>query len=159
MRALSAAALLAALLGCGYTQGSLIAEGNRRVAVPIFDNDTFYREMEFELTRTVVAEIERRPGVQVVREADADVILKGRITDLRQQVLSEDERDRVRESTATITVTVDLVDPHTGKVRKHFEVKDVSPFAAARGETLVTAQRESFLELARRIVWQLEEPF
>jgi hypothetical protein len=65
----------------------------------------------------------------------------------------------VRESSATITVEVDLVDPRTGHVRNHFVISEATAFALARGETLITAEAESFLELARKIVWHLEEPF
>jgi hypothetical protein len=145
--------------GCGYTQGSLIAENNRRVALPIFGNKTFYRGLEFQLTDAVAQEIELRPGVQVVREQDADVVMKGTITNVQQRVLSETKTDQVRESSATITVEVDLVEPRTGHVRKHFVVVDATAFAQARGETLITAEAQSFLEIARKIVWHLEEPF
>jgi len=150
---------LLVLSGCGYSQGSLIAEGNHLVALPIFENKTFYRGLEFQLTEAVAQEIELRPGVQVVSEKDAEVLMKGTITNVQQRVLSETKDNKVREESATITVEVDLVDPRTGKVRNHFVITEATAFAAARGETLITAEAESFLELARKIVWHLEEPF
>ena len=163
-RAARAAAALALALpfvlwGCGYSQGSLIAEGNHLVALPIFGNETFYRGLEFRLTEAVAREIELRPGIQVVSQKDAEIVLTGKITKVQKSVLSETEDDRVRETAATIIVEVDIVDARTGEVRKHFTIQDVSTFALARGETLITAEAESFLELARKIVWHLEEPF
>jgi hypothetical protein len=56
-------------------------------------------------------------------------------------------------------VQVSLLDRATGKVLKTATVRDRAEFVTGRGETLLTAQRESFADLARRIVYTLEEGF
>ena len=82
----------------------------------------------------------------------------GTIVDFRQRVLSEDDRDRTRESSALTTVRIkihDAGDPQV--VLKEFQVRDRAEFFLARGETLATAQSESFFDLARKIVNGLEQ--
>ncbi|MEW6742831.1 MAG: LptE family protein [Planctomycetota bacterium] len=155
----AALATLLLVCGCGYSQESLFPESRRFVAVDIFGNDTFYRELEFPLTAQVVHELQSRAGISVVDAEHADVVLKGRITRVEQKVLSEDERDRPREVGATTEVQVVLVDRATGRVIKTAIVSDRAEYVTARGETLLTAQEESFVDLARRIVYVLEGGF
>ena len=152
--------LIVGLLGsCGYSQEALIPIEARRVAVPIFENETFYRELEFPLTDEVIRQLHSRPDVVVVTPEEAQVIIRGTITELRQRVLSEDESDRARESTAQTFVRVIVIDAESGEAIKTYTVQDRADFAFARGETLLQAQEESFVDLARRVVWGLERGF
>lgn len=145
------------LAGCaGYRNDSLFPEGTRRIAVPVFDNETFFRQIELDLTRSVCDEIRSRPGVYLVDESQADVILQGTITDVEQRVLSITRRERPTESSATTEVRCRVVDAETGRLMKEFSERERVDFALAAGEGLLTAQREAFYELARKIVFQLE---
>ncbi len=153
--------LLAVLapFGCGYSAGPLTPTGFRRVHLPLFENQTWYRDLEVELTRQVAAELQSRPGISIVPLAQADIVLAGTIVDFEQRVLSEDSADRVRESSAVTRVRIEVRDARTGAVRHGFTVRDRAEFLAARGETLAAATAESFFDLARRVVDGLEADF
>lgn len=156
--AMLAAAALLILAGCaGYRSGTLFPAGARRIAVPIFENDTFFRQIEFDLTRSVCDELRSRPGIHVVQEGEeADIVLEGKITRVDQRVLAITKRESASESSATTSVTCRVVNARTGDVLKEFDERQRIDFALATGEDLNTAQRQAFYELARRIVFQLE---
>lgn len=151
--------LLASLpaTSCGYQLGPLIRPEYRRVALPMFQNETFYRDLEVELTRQVENELASRPGIFIVPPSEADIVLDGTIVGFRQRVLSEDDRDRIRESSASVDVRISIRDGRDpSRVLESFEVSDRAEFLLARGESLATATDESFFDLARRIVNALE---
>ena len=51
---LACAAGLALVMGCGYSSRPMTRGDVRTVYVPVFDNQTMRRGMEFDLTRAVV---------------------------------------------------------------------------------------------------------
>lgn len=140
----------------GYRNDPLFPEGMRRVAVPIFDNLTYFRQIELDLTRNVCDEIRARPGVDIVDEAHADVVLKGSIRSVSQSVLSISDRRKPDEESATTSVDCQLLEARTGRVLKIFSVTERVNFVLATGEGLQTAQREAYYNLARKIVFELE---
>jgi len=155
----AAAALVALLTGCGYSTGSLTRRQERRVHLPLFENRTFYRDIEVGLTRQVEKELASRPGISIAPPERADIVLAGTIVGFDQRVLSEDPQDRVRESSVVTRVRIEVRDARTGTVQRAFEVRDRAEFVTERGETLASATAESFFDLARRIVDGLEDDF
>ncbi len=151
--------LVLPLVGCGYSSGPLTPRVRRAVYLPLFENRTWYRDLEIELTRQVEKELASRPGISIVPPERADIVLAGTIVDFEQRVLSEDSEDRVRESSAVTRVRIDVLDARTGTVQRTFEVRDRAEFVAARGESLGLATSESFFDVARRIVDGLEDDF
>lgn len=151
--------LLAVLGGCGYSTGSLVPPEHRRVALPLFGNETFYRDLEVELTRQVARELASRPGFFIVPPEEADIVLAGTILDFQPRVLAEDDRDRTRESSATTQVRMEVRNARTGRVQASYVVTDRAEFNLLRGESLATATDESFFDLARKLVQRLEEGF
>lgn len=143
--------------GCaGYRSGSLFPAGARRIAVPIFENETFFRLIEVDLTRSICDELRSRPGIHVVSREDADIVLEGTIKKVDQRVLAISKNDRPSESSATTSVSCRVVDGKTGEVLKSFSQAERIDFALQTGEGLRTAQREAFYDLARKIVYELE---
>jgi Lipopolysaccharide-assembly len=143
--------------GCaGYTTEPLFPAGMRRIAVPIFDNETYFRQIEFDVTRNVCDEIRSRPGVEIVAESDADVVLKGTIRSVSQSILSISDRRKPDEESATTSVSCEIVEARTGRTLKTFSVSERVNFVLATGEGLQTAQREAYYNLARKIVFELE---
>jgi hypothetical protein len=154
---LPALALLGLASGCaGYRTDPIFPAGAKRVAVPVFDNLTYFRQIELDLTRNVCDELRSRPGIEIVDEAHADVILKGTISGLSQSVLKISERRRPDEESATTSVTCELVEARTGRPLKNFSVSERVDFVLLTGEGLQTAQREAYYNLARKIVFELE---
>ncbi len=146
--------------GCGYTAGSLVPREYSRVFLPLFENQTFFRDLEIALTQQVERELGSRPGVFIVSPEEADIVLRGTIEGFQQRVLSEDDRDRIRESSAVTTVRIEIQDARNPEnVLRTFRVVDRAEFFLARGENLASAQAESFFDIARRIVNELETEF
>src|ERR1051325_2587560 len=99
MRLLLAAAMLAALGGCaGYRAGtaSLYPPDIHTVYVPIFESDSFRRNLGERLTEAVDKEIELKTPYKVVHTPDADSVLTGRILGDTKRVVVEDQNDQPR---------------------------------------------------------------
>lgn len=153
--ALAAAALLA---GCGYTTGSLVPSNYRTIAVPVFDNPTKRHDLEWEVTQAVVEEIQSRTGLRVVDPSDSpDLVLRGSLVDVDEDVLSHLERQRIRESAYFLTADVEVVEGGSGKpVVKKGRVTERESFVPAVDEDVRTARAEANRALAERIVRRLE---
>ncbi len=74
--------------GCGYTAKELFPQDVRTVAVPIFDNRTFYQGVEFDLTEALKKQLELRTPYKVTSVSTADTELRGTITRIDQDQLS-----------------------------------------------------------------------
>ena len=156
---LAALAAFVLLANCGYSAGPLTPRERRAVHLPLFENRTWYRDLEIELTRQVQKELASRPGISIATPERADIVLAGTIVDFEQRVLSEDSEDRVRESSAVARVRIEVLDARTGALQRWFEVRDRAEFLPARGESLGSATSESFFDIARKIVDGLEGHF
>ncbi len=74
--------------GCGYQQQSLFPEDIKTVAVPIFQNRTFYRGVEFDLTEALIKEIELQTPYKAIKAPSAQTRIEGEIVNIRQNSLS-----------------------------------------------------------------------
>lgn len=113
----------AALFSCasdptsGYSTLSTFPRGYATVGVPIFENDTFDRNVEFELTDALIKEIEARTPYKVTREAQSDTILTGRITQVRREQLSKSRGTGLGEEVVlSVTIDFEWVDARTGEI-------------------------------------------
>ena len=158
MRRALLGALVAALCGCGYSTGTLIPRGYRTIAVPVFDNTTHRHDIEWELTRAVVEEINSRTALRVVDPADSpDLVLNGTLVDADEEVLSHMARQRIRESAYFLTAEIEVTDAHSGKALvKRSRVTERESFVPQIGEDVRTAREEAGRALAERIVERLE---
>src|SRR5688572_6247481 len=76
----------------GYEWNNLYRTDVRTVAVPIFTNKTFYRGVEFHLTKAIVSNLEAQTPYKVVPRDRADTMLEGEITKIRARTISDDRR-------------------------------------------------------------------
>ncbi|MEZ6195489.1 MAG: LptE family protein [Planctomycetota bacterium] len=152
-----ALALALAATGCGYSTESLMPAGVDRMAVDVFENDTFYREIEFGLTRELTGELRQRTRVAVVTRSHADAVLTGRITSVGRPTLVTSPRDLVSEQGVILTARVSLTDPRDGREIAGFIVRNRAEFVVERGETLESAFAEASRDLAEQIVDRLED--
>jgi hypothetical protein len=125
---LRASFLLLALLlsGCGwdghltvfgYTTRPNYDEHIKTVYVPIFENRTFRRGWEFELTRAVIREIEAKTPFKVVADRDkADTELIGTIISMNKLIINRNQLNEVREGETTLGVEVYWRDLRTGEI-------------------------------------------
>ena len=160
-----AALLLAVLLAAvpqacvALEKGGLYPADRDQVFVAYFYNETFYRDVEFDLGDQIVAEILSRPGLRLSSKEDAEVILTGRVLKVQQHVLSENPKLNPTSETTSVTVEVRLEDAHTGKVLKKQKLTGTGEFVQAVGETVEPGRRTAFHFLARDIVRMLEKDF
>jgi hypothetical protein len=140
----------------GYSSQSTWPEGIRTVRVPIFANDTYDREVEFDLADALVKEIEARTPYNVITAATADSILSGRIVEVRRDQLSKSPRTGLSEE-MLISVTVDFEwrDLRTDKPlveRRSFTGQSLFVPSAPTGERIELGRFAVVQDLARDIV-------
>ena len=171
VRGLSHAVGLASLLlvsGCGYTVGNGFNPDVKTVSVPIFENDTFRRGIEVQLTEAVQKEIKIRTPYRLAKGLNADTRLTGRIVQTRKDVLGENKFDDPRELQLSLMIVTKWENLRTGEVLAVQEVP-LSPtaipltsqteFAPEVGQSLATGTQDAIDQLARRIVNMMETPW
>ena len=156
------------LSGCGYTLGSGFSPDIKTVSVPIFENDTYRRGIEYQLTEAVQKEIQNRTPYRLARGSDADTRLTGRIIQVRKDVLGENDNDDPRQLQFSIMVRVTWENLRTGEILARQEVP-VDPlaipliaqagFAPELGQSQATASQSAIDQLARNIINMMETPW
>ncbi|MCQ4573761.1 MAG: LPS assembly lipoprotein LptE [Candidatus Brocadiales bacterium] len=145
------------LAGCGYTSRSLIEQNVRSIYVPIFDNETFRRGLEFNLTRAIKEEILYRTQLKIVDKRHADTILTGKIKEVQENVLIENPDAVVVESRVTVTVVISWEDQRTGRfLMNNRAVSAAAEFIATRDEDVEFGEIEAFTDLAAKVVNLME---
>ncbi len=153
------------LSGCGYTVGNGFNPEIRTVSVPIFENETFRRGIEVQLTEAVQKEISKRTPYRLAKGLDADTRLTGKIVQTRKDVLGENQFDDPRDLQVSLMIVTKWENLRTGEVLAQQEVP-LSPnaipislqaeFAPEVGQSLATGTQEAIDQLARRIVNMME---
>ncbi|MBL4700925.1 MAG: LptE family protein, partial [Phycisphaeraceae bacterium] len=144
------------LSGCGYTQLDLFSKEYQSVAVPIFQNKTFYRGVEFDLTEALIKEIELRSPYKVTLSGSAQTILEGQIVSISQNRLSRtQEGGLVQEIELQMVVNFLWKQQVDGKVlRRRDGIIAIGRYVAATpiSEPFETGQHVAVQEMAKRIV-------
>ena len=165
------ACLFVVASGCGYQQSgstdnapagyqwkNLYRGDVKSVAVPIFTNKTFYRNVEFNLTEAVSQQLEAQSPYRIASREQADTVLEGEITRVRLRTLSEKPGAVTpQEQLYTLRVSFIWKDLRTGKIlveRKDFE--QAAPYYPTLGEGQFTGQQQSIERLALAIVQELQ---
>jgi len=133
----SLALAMGLLLGCasdghlhifGYTTAPTYDCDIRTVYVPIFQNVSFRRGLEFELTRAVVREIEAKTPYKVVNfREQADTELLGKIVGRRKQLINPNQLGETRESEVTLAVELQWNDLRPGHLGEALSRADTAP--------------------------------
>jgi hypothetical protein len=147
------------LHGCGYASKPVFPTDVRTVAVPIFENKSFYRGVEFDLTEALIKQIELQTPYKVTGRERADTILQGTIVAVDQAVLSRTSTGGLpQEMEMRIVVDFEWKNGRTGQLlrqRKGFAA--VGRYVPTRmgdrvGETYSTAQHRAVQQLADQVV-------
>lgn len=166
--------LAAAIAGCGYQQSdypgaeeraaegykwrSLYREDVRTVAVPVFGNRSFERNVEFDLSKAVVNYIESNTPYKVVPKERADTILEGEVTRVEIDTISNDNVIAIpQEQLLTLRVNFTWKDLRTGRVlaeRKGFEQSGA--YYPTLGEGRFVGAQQNVERLAVAIVQELQ---
>jgi len=143
--------------GCGYGLGYQAPPSVSRVAVPIFDNQTFplRREIEYDLTSEFRKAIQTRTSLVLTSEADADMIIFGAIKDFQERVVAEGVNDQKLESTIFIRVHL-IVEDYRNARRWEQRVEVAEPLSTEVGQPIQTATVRAIQKLADRMLDAVE---
>ncbi len=105
----------------GYSTKPQFDESIRTVYVPVFKNLAFQtmpnRELEVDITKSVIREIESKTRMKVVSDREqADTELLGTLVNLRKGVVNTNQQNLTREAEVTATVTIVWRDLRDGRV-------------------------------------------
>ena len=135
------------------------------IHVPVFESDSFRRNLGERLTEAVVKEIESRTPYKVVGSTDADSILSGRIVAERKRAVAENINDDVRDIETDMTVEVRWISRRGEMLMQrssmpfgplNVTISEDSQFFPEAGQSLEVAQQNVIDQLAREIVGQME---
>ena len=104
------------LCGCdgvaGYSNESLFPEDVRSVCLEMFDNQTFRRGIEYELSEALSKRIDTETPYKIVSDRNrADTIISGQIVSIGETALSTE-----RETGRILEKEVELVAVVTGRI-------------------------------------------
>ena len=114
-------ALPLALGGCGesgYTNESLFPANVSTVCLKMFDNKTFRRGVEYELSDALAKRIETETPYKIVSDQDiADTVIEGQIVSIGEHALSTDrELGSVLEKEVEVTAVIQWKNLKTGEL-------------------------------------------
>ena len=156
------------LAGCGYHfigEKSGVLTGIHSIAVPYFSNKSFEAGLERYLTEALVDEFVKSRMIAVVDEGDADAVIRGKIENFREFVISFDKNDRALEYRALAVLEVTLERRDTGEVLWrnkelfHFDDYRVSSEIAETESNKLQAIKSISAEIAERIHDSIIEGF
>jgi hypothetical protein len=157
--------------GCAayrFGNQSLYPVDIQTVYVPVFESDSFRRNLAEFLTEAVVKEIQDKTPYRVVGTAEADSVLSGKITTDTKRVIIEDPYDYPRETEVNMSVEVRWVNRRGVLVGQPTTVavpQDVATLSGdgllvpEYGQSVATAQLQSIQRLAAQIVSLMESPW
>ncbi|MSQ89840.1 MAG: hypothetical protein EXS01_00380 [Phycisphaerales bacterium] len=100
----------------GYRSGALYSTKYRSVAIPIFKNSSQDRAIPFQLADALVKEVESTTPFKITGEGRADTVLRGTISRVDLQMLSQSVATGLTEEMAIkVTVDYEWIDMRTGK--------------------------------------------
>lgn len=161
-------ALVVSATGCASYQigtRSLYRPDIRTVYVPMFESDSFRRNLGEQLTEAVAKEIELKTPYKVVHRPDADSVLSARITSETKRIVSEQVNDIPRNIEADLAVQVNWYDRRGEYLMQDaqfnfsplaFSAAQSADFTAEGGQSVATAHQEAIQRLAEQIVSQME---
>jgi hypothetical protein len=110
------------LCGCaamrGYSNESLYPEDVKSVCLEMFDNQSFWRGIEYELSDALSKRIEAETPYKIVSSPDrADTVISGRIVSIGEIALSiERETGRILEKEVELQAVVNWKNLNTGEL-------------------------------------------
>ena len=118
--------LLMALGSCGYRVGLQLPEGQRRIGVELFANDSLQPDLERGLHEALTRSLRDRTEAELVRPSRASLVVRGRVLDYSRRGGIRSPQNRWLESAVTISAEAQLI-----------QVSDGKQLAQARGGTQV----------------------
>ncbi len=110
--------ILPFMVGCaGYTRGTSVPQGLRKISVPAFENHTEFPMVGATVAHQIAVAIIEDGTFQIVPHDEADLQLSGDIRGLSTDALSYDRNNNILPSEYTISLTLSCyaIDALTGE--------------------------------------------
>ena len=151
------------LYGCdgvaGYSNEPLFPEDVRSVCLKMFDNQTFRRGVEYELSDALAKRIEVDTPYKIVSDSDrADTVMSGQIVSIGEMALSIDrEVGTVLEKEVELRAVVNWKNLKTGQLMMdQLKVSASASYSEYQQQDFKYASSLAANNLARKIVEQME---
>ncbi len=147
------------LISCGYSSAPLYRydSQNTTVSIPVFENRTNWRNLELDVTQNVVEQVTARTPFRLVDQENADLVIRGEITEVSRPVLSEGDLDSVIRSSVRYNVNVKIKNRSTGEVLQEETDAFSASFAQARGKSEEAARQEVQHDIGTWVVGLLQK--
>ena len=149
--------------GCsGYSNQSLFSDDVSSVYVEMFDNKSFDRGTEYELTDALAKRIEAVTPYKIISSRDrADTIISGHLVSVSGAVLSsERETGRALEKEVQLTAVVNWKNLKTGELLIDNEsVSATASYSEWQNQSSSYASALAANNLAKKIVELMEIPW
>lgn len=168
-KSLSALVLLCAcvlcfgLCGCagmaGYSNESLYPDDISSVCLEMFDNQSFRRGVEFELSDALAKHIEVDTPYKIVSDSDrADSVISGQIVSIGEMALSTDpDIGRILEKEVQLRAVVNWKNLKTGQLMvDHLSVSASASYSTYQQQDFKYASSLAANNLARKIIELME---
>jgi hypothetical protein len=117
MNIIPAGILTAFFLSCGfYSFGGSIPSDIKKIAIPLFDDNTSYPGVREDLTNQVIDGFIADNTLEIANESEADLLLTGTILSIREQAAIVTTDEDVEQFDVYVTVKVKCENLKTGKV-------------------------------------------
>lgn len=157
----SIVAALAGIGGCaGYSNESLFPKEVGSVYVEMFDNQTYWRGVEYELTDALAKRIEAETPYKIISSRDrADSVISGQIVSINQLwVSTERETGQPLEKEVELQATVNWKNLKTGELLiSNKSVSGSASYSDFQKQDFLYASNVAANNLARRIVELMEK--
>jgi hypothetical protein len=157
------ALFISAFCGCaemsGYSNQSLFPGDVSSVCLEMFDNKSFRRGVEYELSDALAKRIEAATPYKIISSTDrADTVLSGQIVQVSELVLSvERQTGRPLEKELMLTAVVNWKNLKTGRLLiDNQSVTSQATYSAYQNQDFTYASALAANNLARRIVELME---
>lgn len=112
------------MAGCGYTNGVILPNGIKTIAVPTFKNElpmdttyTYEAGLEIDVTNDIIDRLNYDGNLKLVSEdKNPDAILEGSIVSYDQDSVRYEDRRSIKEYRMFIGVDISLIDNRSGQV-------------------------------------------
>lgn len=158
---ITAAAACFCLAGCGgYSNESLYPDEVGTVYVEMFENETFNRGAEYELTDALAKRIEAETPYKIVSNRDrADTVLSGHLVSVDKSILTmERQTGRALEKDVEMRAVVSWKNLKTGKLLIDNKTVDaMASYSEWQNQGTTYASSLAANKLARKIVELMEK--
>ena len=163
MRTTVVTAVLSAMLffaGCaGYSNKPLYTDEVKSVFVEMFDNTTFERDLEYDLTDAIAKRVEEETPYKIISDKSrADTVLSGKITGIGSSALTLDrDTGRALENQTEITAEFSWKNLKTGQyLVENASLTATAGYSEFEQQSFEYASRIATNKLAERIVEEMQ---